>query len=49
MDNYIKLYTSQHFEMHPNMEEATKLRKLDWLINKLAVQDQGYARWGIIS
>ena len=37
MDNYIKLYTSQHFDMHPDMEEATKLRKLDWLINKLAV------------
>ena len=35
--------------MHPDMENETKLRKIDWLINQLAIQDQNYARWGIIS
>ena len=49
MENYIKLYTSQHFDMHPTMENDTKIRKIDWLINQLAIQDQNYARWGIIS
>ena len=33
MDNYIKLYTSQHFAMQPNMKDETMRKKLDWLIN----------------
>ena len=49
MDNYIKLYTSQNFEMNPDMKQETKLKKLDWLINQIAIRDQNYARWGIIS
>jgi len=48
MDNYIKLYTSQHFTMQPNMKEETMRRKLDWLINQLAIRDQNHARWGIV-
>ena len=39
MDNYIKLYTSQHFDMNPDMKQETKLKKLDWLINQLAIRD----------
>ena len=39
MNNYIKLYTSQHFAMQPGMKEETMLKKLDWLINQLAIRD----------
>ena len=49
MDNYIKLYTSQHFDMQPGMKNETMLRKIDWLINQIAIRDQNYARWGIIT
>ena len=49
MNNYIKLYTSQHFTMQPNMKEETMRRKLDWLINQLAIRDQNHARWGIVT
>ena len=49
MENYVKLYTSQHFEMNANMEEDTRLRKMDWLINRIAVHDHNNERWGIIS
>ena len=49
LNNYIKLYTSQHFDMQPNIKEETILRKLDWLVNYLAIRDQNYARWGIIT
>ena len=34
--------------MQPGIKEETILRKLDWLINQIAIRDQNYARWGII-
>ena len=49
IENYVKLYTSQHFDMRRNMENDTKMRKMDWMINRIAIQDQNYARWGIVS
>ena len=49
IENYIKLYTSQHFDMNPDIKEKTMLKKIDWLINMIAVEDQNHARWGIIS
>ena len=35
--------------MNPDMKEKTLLKKVDWLINMMAVEDQNHARWGIIS
>ena len=35
--------------MRRNMENDTKMRKMDWMINRIAIQDQNYARWGILS
>ena len=49
IDNYVKIYTSQTFKMRPDLDEKPILKSLDWIINKLALEDQRYARWGIRS
>ena len=49
MENYVKIYTSQNFSMHPNLEDEGINKRLDFLINQIALTDQRYARWGIRS
>ena len=49
MENYVKIYTSHNFNMHPDLEEEPTRTRLDFLINQMAITDQRYARWGIRS
>ena len=49
LENYVKIYRSQNFNMRPDLTEEPINKRLDWLINKLAIEDQRYAKWGIRS
>lgn len=39
IENYVKLYSSKHFDTHPGMTEELQKQQLDHIINSLAMID----------
>ena len=39
IEHYAKIYTSQHFQMHPTLEEEPINKRLDFLVIQIAIVD----------